>query len=243
MRWLLLFTSFVFGELANHLAAQEPIRSTQSTNRADSRLIEEISRKLDELSPIQSLVHAMPIKQLMSMYPITIVFDERALEEESITVDEPITLPQVKGITIRNQLKIILEPLQLTYVELPGYLLVTSKKSSANVVRLYDVTSVVSFVRGGFNFAPLIGIIERSIAEDNWQSAGGNSNMSVWQTNDVAILVVSAPGETHESIRDLFSAHRELLNRSKSVNTTRKLHSTELRPSNVRHSWLRRNAD
>ena len=239
MRWPLLDLTIVFYLLANQGSAQDSIHSIQSTNRADSNLIESISSKLDEPSPIKGSDRALPLKQLVSMYPIVVLLDEKALDEENLTVEEPITVPNVKGISIRNQLKYILEPLQLTYVVKPGYVVVTSKKTSANVVRLYDVTSFVSSTRGKFNFTPLVNIIERSIADDQWQSAGGNSSMTEWPTPKAAILVVTAPDETHDAIRDLFSAQSELLKRSNSGSTSRRLHSTELRASNVRRSWLR----
>ncbi len=238
MRWPLHFLSVVFCLLSNQGSAQDAIRWVQSSHYSDSHLIEEISGILDEPSPIKGQKKSVPLSHLVSMYPLVVLIDERALDEESIPRDEPILLPNVPGISIRNQLKYFLEPLQLTYVEKPGYVMITSKKASANVTRLYDVTSLVSQMKGKYNFSPLISIIERTISEDNWQSAGGNSNMTEWRTPAAAVLVVNAPSETHEAIRDLFSAQRELLTRANPGRSSRRLHSAEFRTSSVRRSSL-----
>ncbi len=243
MRWLLNVGSIVFYLMAIQVSAQDAIHWVQSSNYSDKHLIEELSRKLDEPAPIKGKDKPVPLSAVTSMYPLAVLIDERALEEESITLDEPISFPNVPGISIRNQLKIILEPLQLTYVENPGYLLITSKKSSANVLRLYDVTSLVGQIKGEYNFASLMNIIERSISDHGWASGGGNSSMTEWRTPTAAILVVNAPNETHEAIRDLFSAKQELLTRADPSGSSRRLPSTKFRKGSVRRSSLRGKAD
>ena len=121
--------------------------------------------------------------------------------------------------------------------------MITSKRTSANVIRLYDVTSLVAQIKGEYNFASLMHIIERSISDHGWASAGGNSNMTEWRTPTAAVLVVNAPNETHEAIRDLFSAKRELLTRADPGRSSRRLPSTKFRTSSVRRSSLRGKAD
>ncbi len=224
---------------AKSVLAQDGVRWAQSTNRADNELVQEISRKLDQQSPISGSDQVIPLKQLTSIYPIVVLIDEQAIEAENITMDEPITIPVVPGISIRNQLKWILSPLQLTYLESPGYLTITSKKMSANVVRLYDVTEFVSVTKGNFNFSALIRVIEESIVPDNWMNAGGTSNMIEWRNPQSAFLVVTAPDETHEAIRDLFESHRELINRSIATARVGRPSTSPIRSSTIRRSSLR----
>ncbi|MBM3967301.1 MAG: hypothetical protein FJ308_19890, partial [Planctomycetes bacterium] len=87
-----------------------------------------------------------PLSTVMSefstQYNIPIVIDSRALEEESVTPEEPITL-QVPEISLRSALKLILEPLNLTYVIQDEVMKITNKKNSANVVRVYPVGDLV----------------------------------------------------------------------------------------------------
>ena len=89
------------------------------------------------------------IKFFRETYNIPIVIDDKALEEENLTAEEPITLDLPK-ISFRSALKLILEPLQLTYVIEDEVMRITSKKTSANVVRVYPVGDlVVPIVSGG----------------------------------------------------------------------------------------------
>jgi len=89
------------------------------------------------------------IKFFRETYNIPIVIDDKALEEENITPDEPITL-ELPAVSFRSALKLILEPLQLTYVIEDEVMRITSKKTSANVVRVYPVGDlIVPIVSGG----------------------------------------------------------------------------------------------
>jgi hypothetical protein len=227
MRYPIVFFSMALWWYANQVFSQEAVRWIQCTDYADKNLFEGISSKLDEPSPIPVLGKAIPLNRLLSMYPMSVVLDERALEEESVPTNEPIVLPLVPGISIRNQLKLILEPLQLTYVEMPGYLRITSRKSSANVVHLYDVTDWVRLENGQSNFFPLFNVIERSIAVDQWEGAGGNSGMTQWCVDSRAYLVVKAPVDTQIAIRDLFAAQRELSKNSGLEDTIRQVCSLQ----------------
>jgi len=105
MRLSLYFLTITLFLAADSGLAQDRVHWVQSTNRENSELVQDISRKLDQVSPIRSSDGAIPLKQLMSMYPIVVLADEKALEEENISMDDPITIPVVPGISIRNQLK------------------------------------------------------------------------------------------------------------------------------------------
>ena len=88
------------------------------------------------------------IKFFRESYSIPIVLDDKALEDENITPDEPVTL-ELPPISFRSALKLILEPLQLTYVIEDEVMRITSKKTSANVVRVYPVGDLVVPVTSG----------------------------------------------------------------------------------------------
>lgn len=66
------------------------------------------------------------MKFFQEAYGIPIVINERALEVENVTPDEPITL-ELPALTFRSALNLILEPLNLTYVIENEVLLITSK--------------------------------------------------------------------------------------------------------------------
>ena len=109
-----------------------------------------IYRALKESSEIS--FNATPLSNVIKFfretYNIPIVIDDKALEEENITADEPVTL-ELPNISFRSSLKLILEPLQLTYVIEDEVMRITSKKTSANVVRVYPVGDLVVPIMSG----------------------------------------------------------------------------------------------
>ena len=103
-----------------------------------------IYRALNERGDVNFNAQALSgvMKYFETTYDIPIVIDNKALDEENITPDEPVTL-NLPPVTFRSALKLILEPLQLTYVIEDEVMRITSKKTSANVVRVYPVGDLV----------------------------------------------------------------------------------------------------
>lgn len=89
-----------------------------------------------------------PLKDAMEFladaHDITILIDEPALVEEGIAIDEPINRT-LSGITLRSALKIILEPLGLTYVIEDEVMKITSILASEDILstRVYPVGDLV----------------------------------------------------------------------------------------------------
>ncbi len=71
------------------------------------------------------------MKFFRNSHTIPIVFDEKALEIEGITPDEPITL-ELPQVAFRSALNLILEPLKLTYVIQNEVLKITSRQAAGN---------------------------------------------------------------------------------------------------------------
>ncbi len=128
-------------------------------------------------------------------YDIPIVIDNKALDDENITPDEPITLAR-KEAKVRDILMQILEPLQLTYLIEREAIFITSKKISANQIRYYDLSFI--FPDNGLT-SELMTSIEMMVAPDQWMNAGGTSSM----VTVGSMLVISAPEETQLAIEVL----------------------------------------
>jgi hypothetical protein len=88
---------------------------------------------------------------------IPIVIDERALEEEAISLDEQITLQLQTPVSFRSALKLVLEPLNLTYVIEDEVMRITTKTNSANVTRVYPVGDLVVPNMGGMGGGGMMG--------------------------------------------------------------------------------------
>lgn len=122
--------------------------------------------------------------------------DEKSLEEQGLTLDEPITL-ELKSMSLRNTLYHVLEPLQLSYEIDHDVLVIRSKGSIQNqLLRTYDLSLILP---DNSTVPQLVQVIEQSIAPDAWQVAGGNSTCDVFGS----LLVVKAPDSIHEQIEEL----------------------------------------
>lgn len=121
--------------------------------------------------------------------------DEKSLEQENLTPDEPITL-ELKSMSLRNTLYHVLEPLQLAYEIDHDVLVVRTKGMIKGQVRTYDLSVILP---DNSTAEQLMQIIERSIEPDSWQAAGGNSTCDVFGS----LLVVQAPDSIHEQIEEL----------------------------------------
>ncbi len=132
------------------------------------------------------------MKYFREAFGIPIVIDEKELEDENITPDEPITL-ELPATSFRNSLSLILSPLGLTYVIDKECLIITNKKARWEAVRYYDLSYVLP--DNGL-VTELISTIEAVISPDQWQSRGGS-----YCINSVgSMLVVKADEETNFAI-------------------------------------------
>ena len=109
----------------------------KETERKIYRALNERSEVNFNGTPLASVV-----KTLKAQHDVPIIIDETALDELNITLEEPVTL-ELPEISFRSALKLILEPLQLTYVIEDEVLRITSKRTSANVMRVYPVGDLV----------------------------------------------------------------------------------------------------
>jgi hypothetical protein len=116
------------------------------------------------------------------------------LEEELISLDEQITLSLSKEISFRSALKLVLEPLNLTWVIEDEVMRITSTRwNSANVLRTYDLSQILP---DNSTVLELVTIIERTVAPGSWDAAEGTSTIAVFGS----LLVVNCPEDTHEGI-------------------------------------------
>jgi hypothetical protein len=89
---------------------------------------------------------AQPLSAVMNFFSqelkIPILIDDKALEEENVTQDEPITFKLDNARAI-NAIELILRPLQLTYEVGNEVMTITSKQITANIIRYYDLSTIL----------------------------------------------------------------------------------------------------
>ncbi len=90
------------------------------------------------------------IETIASEKNIPIILDTVALEGGTATPEDPITLTGIPEISLRSALRLILEPLELTYVIEDEVMKITTKDvGSARVLRIYPVGDLVIPVMSG----------------------------------------------------------------------------------------------
>ena len=146
--------------------------------------------------------NAQPLSAVMKFFSqelkIPILIDDKALEEENVTQDEPITIT-LNNIRAVNAIELILRPLQLTYIVGNEVMIITSKRTAANITRHYDLSTILP---DNSLSGEIVELIEEMVASDEWQVSGGVSKLRMFGS----ILVVNAPEETHLAIAELLRA-------------------------------------
>jgi hypothetical protein len=142
-------------------------------------------------------------------YQIPVQLDLPALEEIGVDAGEPVTT-NLHGVSLRSALRLMLEPLGLTYIIRNEVLLITAPEvAEAELTTcVYDVRDLVQRTRGSVDFDPLIDTIISCVASETWaENGGGESDIRPLQPG---FLVVSQAASVHEEIEGLLNTIREM---------------------------------
>lgn len=130
----------------NSARADEPAKREQDQLVTAEVAIREKLVKLDSFAyedmPLQEIVNDLKMK-----WDIPIVIDVKALSEASVTADQPISI-QLPKVTRKSGLKLILEPIELTYVVRDEVLVVTTQEEAKRALFtcFYDVRDLITAV-------------------------------------------------------------------------------------------------
>jgi hypothetical protein len=150
------------------------------------------------------------IAYLSDRFHIPIQFDTNALKDAAI---DPSTTPvgvQVKDISIRSALDLVLNQRNLTYLIKDEVLLITTqdKANMSLTLSIYDVRDLVSDA----NHVPdqnvvnqLTTVITTTLAGPTWNSSGGPATIQPFTNNGICVLVISQTKDVHEQIDQLLA--------------------------------------
>ncbi len=136
----------------------------------------------------------------------------RALEDEGIAVDTPVSL-QAKSTPLGEALEAMLEPLDLTWRPRQRTLYVTSHYGAEMnlLTRIYPVMDLASTQfedRVIVDAAPLIRVIQYTVEPDTWDVHGGPASMEL--AEGAGALVCSQTWQTHQAVQELLDALRQV---------------------------------
>jgi hypothetical protein len=228
-------------------SADHPEQSFQTRTSSTDRIFQAL-KKYDSYDMKQMKLNAV-MQHLSDQFEIPILIDEKGLEEEALTVDEPISI-SLTNMPLGNALHWLLSPLNLTYSIESEVLLITSSRGASGCLVVYDVTRITTdqedFPSRGNFLSPrtMIHLIETSIVPSDWLNQGGLSTIE-WFRDKAGKrhLLVSAPFETHQRIEAFLSVlcqgsipARLLRESYRSSRKLRILDTSGVRPSNMRRA-------
>lgn len=130
------------------------------------------------------------------------------LDDEGIAVDSRIDGKAIPPGMLRTRLQDVLSSHKLTYILRKGRLEITTEtdvEDGEGVIRIYDVTPLVSNVRDGIE--QLGGTITATIAPDSWIQNGGSSVLQFHvvpgEKEAITTVVITCPSTTHARVQDL----------------------------------------
>ncbi len=168
-------------------------------------------------SPTQIEFVETPLKNvidyLKDLHHIEIQLDTPALKEMGVDESKPVTR-NLKGISLRSALKLILDELQLKYVIHNEVLFITSPTKAESdeylVTKAYPVTDLVRpYPDGAADFKPLKEVLTNTVATKTWNDNGGTGAISQIIVADHPLLVVSQTQEVHEQIENTLEMLRK----------------------------------
>jgi hypothetical protein len=154
-----------------------------------------------------------PLEQCFSelgdIYKIPIIVDKTKSREEGVALDQPITL-RVAGVSLRSILKLLLEPVLMTYhIENDALKITPSEGRERMVLRVYPVGDL--YREAPSNTAERHGDLEQAITKmiqpDSWERPRGRGTM-VYVQGTGSLLISQTPA-VHEQILELLRVLRE----------------------------------
>ena len=165
------------------------------------------------------------IREIKGMIDVNVVVDEGGLAEEGVSIKAPINIV-LSGISARSALKLILEPLQLTFIEVDEVLKITNRVRAKGelIVSTYAIDDLVRVLaqdamttrtnaktaKGNRveELKAVSELITTTISPDSWDVAGGRGTIQHFGATDS--LVIRQTSDVHKDICELLNQIRRL---------------------------------
>jgi len=165
-----------------------PVTLDKTTIKFNETLAQRTTLEFIE-TPLQDVVDF-----LKDLHAVEIQIDHRALEDVGVGTDEPVT-KNVKGVTLRSALNLMLREMDLTFIIRDEVLLITTPEVAENhkLLRVYNVKPLVDEEHTSEALADVV--IATLPYEHVSDEAGA---IEVFRE----LLVVRAPERTHQHVRE-----------------------------------------
>jgi hypothetical protein len=181
--------------------------------QTDSPLVQKIEKALRDPLPPAGLDYVdtplnVVVKDLQKQFAIPIMLDKAALETAGLREDEPVTV-EVRDVSVKSALAVLLRNLNLTYVVDNEMLIVTTPEEAERhlCLCLFDVRDLV---KRGLSLDVLVETLKESTSYiDGSICTEGRSYFSL-RAIPPGTLIAAVDQPTRDVLRDLLAAIREL---------------------------------
>ena len=161
-------------------------------------------------TPLQEVIDT-----LKERHKIEIQIDSKALTDVGIGSDTSVTV-NLKGVSLRSALNLMLKELNLTWTIQDEVLLITTPEEADNelFVKVYDVADLVE-CRDERNqlsddYDTLIDIITATVKPTSWDNVGGPGSIQGSTLGTAKVLVILQTYRIHREIADLLENIRKV---------------------------------
>lgn len=180
--------------------------ASESQQQAEKLIQERLDRRVDVAfreTPLSDVVAWF--RQKLGL-PVSL--DLRALEEQAIATDTPVTL-QLSGVSARTALERILESHGLAWSFGPELLSITTPEQAAEnlMARVYNIAGLSTSLSAAPGIDDPCDAIARTlqatIAPPTWEEVGGTGEIVVYRGPDLTVLVILQTAKVHDQIESL----------------------------------------
>jgi hypothetical protein len=152
---------------------------------------------------------------LQHEYNVPIQVDAAALEAIGLDTSEPVTI-QLRDVSLRSALQLMLKKLQLVYIIQNEVLMITTPEEAESqfMTCVYDVRNLVEKppepkgASASADYNPLVGEIEACVAPDTWRENGKGAGDI--RSVGPGFLVIYQTSAVHEQISQMLAALRDM---------------------------------
>ena len=203
-----------------------PSAAKEPRLRVGEAAIEEALAKPTQLE-FQDTPLSDVIAWLKEYHGIEIQLDTRALSDVGIGTDTPIT-KNLKGISLRSALNLMLKELNLAWTIEDEVLLITTPEEAESrlTTKVYDVADLVACRNSKDNpwddYDTLIHMITTTIKPTSWDAEGGPGSIVGESLSSAKVLVVCQTRDIHQRIAELFARIREIAKKNPNAESPRR---------------------
>lgn len=192
-----------------------PIVHSQQMHIVDPQIHQNIDSLLARMKAPAADIYAgsrkVPLREALARWDVRVLYDERAFEEEAISMDELVEAP-FYGQSMLSYLELnIGSQLRLAWRPHEGGIIITNS-DRANMLCAWEISRLSKAKSDRSRRAgpwcdtiacQCISLIQMTVDTEIWDIGGGTSSMVELQIDNKTILVVNAPFATSMKIQDL----------------------------------------